>query len=100
MNQSNQSNQLNQLNQLKQSKTNSDYRHFLMQNTNSIMKENFINLHPLYISYEKTNTYPYLFNGINDKNKPRGYEESLPKQNYITQQLIESKKVSLLRNNY
>jgi hypothetical protein len=71
-----------------------------MQNTNSIMKENFTNLHHLHISFEKTNTYPYLFNGINDKNKPRGYEESSPKQDYIRQQLIDSKKVSSLRNNY
>jgi len=93
-------NQSNQLNQSNQSKTNSDYRKFLMQNTQSIMEKNFTNLHPLHISFEKTNAYPYLFNGINDKNKPRGYEESSPKQDYITQQLIDSKRVSSLRNNY
>ena len=71
-----------------------------MQNTNSIMKKNFENLHPLYIGFEKTNTYPYLFNGITDKNKPRGYEESLPKQDYIREQTIDSKKVTPLRNKY
>jgi hypothetical protein len=71
-----------------------------MQNTNSIMKENFTNLHPLHISFEKTNTYPYLFNGINDQKKPRGYEQSLPKENYIMRQMIDSKKVTPLRSNY
>jgi len=64
------------------------------------MKENFTNLHPLQISFEKTNTYPYLFNGINDQNKPRGYEESLPKEEYIMRQLIDSKKLTPMRNNY
>ena len=44
-----------------------------MQNTDSIMKKNFTNLHPLHISFEKTNAYPYLFNGINDKNTVRPY---------------------------
>ena len=71
-----------------------------MQNTNSIMKENFTNLNPPHILFEKTNAYPYLFNGINDQNKPRGYEQSLPKQDYIMRQKLDSKKVTPLRNNY
>ena len=87
-------------NKLNESKTNSDYRKFLIQNTNSIMKENFTNLHPLQIPFEKTNTYPYLFNSINDQKKPRGYEQSVPKEDYIMRQMIDSKKVTPMRSNY
>lgn len=91
---------MNQSTYLNQNKTNSDYRKFLIQNTNSIMKQNFQNKNSLQIPFQKTNTYPYLFNGIDDTNKPRGYQQSLPKENYIMEQSINSKKLTPLQINF
>ena len=73
---------------------NNEYRQYLIKNTNTIMKENFYNhtYNHTQISFQKTNRFPYLFNGIDDETKPYGYESSLSKENYLNKEKIESKK--------
>jgi len=80
--------------------TNSNYRDYLMKNTNDIMKQNCQNpnLNQVRIVPNNIKTYPYLFNGINDNNKPFGYEDSLPKQIYIAVEKMNSEKRNLLKN--
>ena len=53
---------------------NSNYREYLMKNTNDIMKQNCQNpeLNQVRVDLIKTKTYPYLLNGINDNNQPYG----------------------------
>jgi hypothetical protein len=50
-------------------------------------------------SFEKK-AHPYLFHGINDNNKPYGYETSLPKQIYLSQMQMNSSRVNPLQSNY
>jgi hypothetical protein len=82
---------------MNQIRTNNDYRQYLIRNTNSIMTNNF---QPVYQGSFEKKAYPYLFNGINDNNKPYGYETSLPKEMYLSQQQLDSSKVNPLQNNY
>ena len=77
-------------------KTNNDYRQYLIYNTTNIMQNNF--QLPDLAEFEKK-SYPYLFNGLNDNKKPYGYETSLPKQNYIHKEKIDSTKINILKEN-
>ena len=70
---------------------NNEYRQLLVRNTNNIMKQNFCDKYNQ-ISFQKTNSFPYLFNGINDETKPYGYESTFTKEKYLNEQQIESKK--------
>lgn len=77
-------------------KTNNDYRQYLIHNSNNIMENNF---QTTKVSFEKK-AHPYLFHGINDSNKPYGYETSLPKQLYLSQMKLNSIRVNPLQSNY
>ena len=85
---------------------NAKYRDFLVKNTNLLIKINYtINENPLI----NTNANPnpnslinnhYIFNGIQDNSKPYGYEESLPKNMYISNQQLNDKKYRPLQYGY
>lgn len=79
---------------------NSNYREYLMKNTNDIMKKNCQNpeLNQVRVDSIKVKTYPYLFNGINDNNQPYGYENSMPKQRYISLEQMNNQKRTLLND--
>ena len=77
---------------------NSTYRQNLMKDTNEIMKSNYQNLIQVKIVPANIKSYPYLFNGINDNNLPFGYENSLPKQMYISREKTDSQKRNPLQN--
>ena len=79
---------------------NSNYREYLMKNTNDIMKQNCQNpnLNQVKIVPINVKTYPYLFNGIHDATHPYGYEDSLSKQLYISLEKMNSEKRNLLKN--
>lgn len=79
---------------------NNEYRQFLIKNTNSIMQYNFENLNPPPRVNKEPINHPYLFNGIDDTNKPRGYESSLPKQMYLSRVSTDSKKTIPLQKEY
>jgi hypothetical protein len=77
---------------------NSTYRQNLMKDTNEIMKRNCQNLTQVQVVPSNTKSYPYLFNGINDNKLPFGYENSLPKQMYISREKMDSQKRNPLQN--
>lgn len=87
-----------------QIKNNSDYRRFLVQNTNTIMKYNFNNMilenrtsNPTIIpSYGE----PYLFKGPDDTTIPYSYEASYPKMIYLSRQQLDDKKRRPMQNGY
>lgn len=86
-------------------KNNSDYRRFLVQNTNTIMNYNFNNMimenrtpnptgnTPVYGS-------PYLFKGTDDMTIPYGYETSYPKMIYLSRQQLDDKKRRPIQNSF
>ena len=80
---------------------NMKYREFLKTNTTMIMKINYQNVNQENPSITpstsiapstRKNTYPYLFYGIDDNAQPYGYENTLPKQMFISQQQLENNK--------
>ena len=80
---------------------NKKYRDFLKTNTMMIMKINYQNViheNPSIAPYTsiapftRKNTYPYLFYGIDDNAQPYCYENSLPKQMFISQQQLDNNK--------
>jgi hypothetical protein len=79
---------------------NNEYRQFLIKNTNAIMQNNFQNqnLNKVHTNSVQIKTYPYLFNGLNDKTIPYGYEQSLSKETYLNKLIDESQKRNLLQN--
>jgi hypothetical protein len=73
-------------------KNNMNYREFLKTNAIMIIKNNFQNI----IVDPRKNTYPYVFYGIEDTTQPYGYENSLPKQMYLSEQQIDKTKKYVL----
>ena len=75
--------------------TNQEYRDFLVKNTNTLMKTNMKN------SMVENNTpmfpvvqhgTPYLYTEVSDTFKPYGYENSMPKNMYLSRQQLDDKK--------
>jgi len=63
--------------------TNRSYREYLQQNALTIQASNFTKPdQPL------GKTIPYTFHGVNDNSKPKGYEESMMKQQFLSHQSI------------
>ena len=74
---------------------NMKYREFLKTNTMAILKINYQNViqeNPSITPCTRKNSYPYLFYGIEDNAQPHGYENTLPKQMFISQQQLENNK--------
>ena len=61
--------------------TNRTYREFLQKNALTIQESNFT-VHP----QELGNNIPYTFSSVGDNYQPAGYENSVPKQKYLSQQ--------------
>ena len=73
------------------------YREYLKTNATMLMKMNYQNVNQTNtIQNTRKNTYPYLFYGIHDNAQPYGYENSLPKQMYISEQQIDKTKKYVL----
>ena len=65
--------------------TNSKYRHFLQQNALTIKESNF-----KVPTYDLGKNIPYTFSCSGDTSQPNGYETSVPKQKYLSEQFIIS----------
>ena len=77
-------------------KTNSDYRKYLQQNSEEIIKQNNFNaLQNISANVSKNNNYeftqPYIFDSILSNDQPFGYENSDLKNIYLSRQVLESK---------
>jgi len=88
-------------NKLKQNaniKTNSDYRRYLQNNADSIIKNNQLSACdecsscPYYLSTSEnlSTTKPYIFDSIVSNDQPFGYETSDLKNIYLSKQLLEA----------
>ncbi len=75
---------------------NNIYRDFLVKNTNMIMRNNMQNTakeNRVYIQKQTNqNGVPYLYQTIDDVKKPYGYEDSIPKNVFLTRQQLDDKK--------
>ena len=75
---------------------NNVYRDYLVKNTNMIMINNLNNTtkeNRLYIRKQTNNNgVPYLYQTIDDNNKPYGYEDNIPKNIFLTRQQLDDKK--------
>jgi len=76
---------------------NRDYREFLMKNTNMIMMSNYNHVSQFDVPSIKQNTYPFLFNGFDDRRTPYGYETSIPKEKYMKQ--LDNNRTNILKEN-
>jgi hypothetical protein len=83
--------------------TNQDYRTFLVQNTNSLMKTNMNNS----MVENRTEMFPvimhgtpHLFTSVEDNAKPFGYEDSMPKNMFLSRQQLDDKKRRPLHASY
>ena len=81
--------------------TNSSYREYLVNNTNSLI-ENNKNVFCNYKKFiKKSSSNKYLFKSINDNNKPFGYEVSDLKMNYIQNQINKTNSTApIISNDY
>ena len=75
-------------------KSNQSYREFLVKHAETIMKRNYnemtlLNDTPLF-RQEATNKTPYLFTGVHDDSKPKGYSESDMKNTYLTREKLNA----------
>jgi hypothetical protein len=61
--------------------TNRSYREYLQQNALTIQATNFTKPEQTFGS-----SIPYTFHSVNDNSKPKGYEESMMKQQFLSQQ--------------
>lgn len=77
-------------------KDNNVYRDYLVKNTNMIILNNLNNTtkeNRLFIQKQpKQNNTPYLYQTIDDNTKPYGYEDSIPKNVFLTRQQLDDKK--------
>lgn len=66
-------------------KNNQTYREFLVKHASTIMKRNFHENKPLQVNHT-----PYLFLGIHDDSKPKGYSESDLKNIYLSRERLNA----------
>ena len=78
-------------------KTNSDYRAYLQNNANEIIKNNQLNACnecsscPYINNINKNMKHPYIFNSILSNDQPFGYEGSDLKNVYLSRQQMDAK---------
>jgi hypothetical protein len=75
---------------------NNVYRDYLIKNTNMIMMNNMNNTakeNRVYIQKQPNqNGVPYLYQTIQETAKPYGYEDSMPKNVFLSSQQLDDKK--------
>ena len=82
---------------------NESYRQFLVENAESIIRENYSNVakgndHP---TFEQVNHgTPFVFTMEEPNPKPKGYEDTITKQMYLTRAQLDEKKRRLLKEDY
>ena len=84
-------------------KTNEEYRRFMVYQTDAILQYNYEQM----VTANQPKMYPstmhgepFLYNSIQDNSKPFGYQESNPKNNYLTREQIDDKKRRLYKEDY
>jgi hypothetical protein len=83
-------------------KSNWEYRQYLQNNANNIMKYNYMdfsnssgNNPNTYVNNESSSNSPFVFKSTHDSRKPSyGYNNSDLKQNYLTREQLNSRMVA------
>lgn len=81
-------------------KSNWEYRNYLVNNADSIIKQNQIEAcgeccsNNMFNNNSTENYTPYIYKSCSDKAKPYGYENSNLKEMYISRQELQSKYVT------
>jgi hypothetical protein len=85
-------------------KSNEEYRRFLVQNTESIMKHNYDHMANDNKTQYQHDQYqygqPHLYKSVQEDTKPYGYEDTMSKQMYLTRQQLDDKKRRLMKDDY
>ena len=84
-------------------KTNEEYRRFLVKNTSMIIQTNYdsmINVNDTNYGHQISNGPPKLYSSVQEDSKPFGYEDSIPKQMYLSREQLNDKKRRLLKDEY
>ena len=87
---------------------NRQYKDYLTVNANTIMRINkniyngvYDNVNiPNILNIPNITNIPFLFKGIHDNSTPYGYETSMPKNAYLSQQQINENKKRLYQKGY
>ena len=82
--------------------TNEEYRKFLVKHADTIMQYNFDTMIQRNPSEYPSVLHgpPHFYNTMQDDSKPYGYEDSGPKQNYLSREQLDDKKRRLYKENY
>lgn len=85
-------------------KTNEEYRRFLVNHTSSIIQTNYDSMIKQNDTHYGNNQISYgppkLYSSVQDDSKPFGYEDSVPKQMYISREQLNDKKRRLIKDEY
>ena len=84
-------------------KTNEEYRRFLVKNTSMIIQTNYdsmVNINDTNYGHQISNGPPKLYSSVQEDSKPFGYEDSTPKQMYLSREQLNDKKRRLLKDEY
>ena len=76
-------------------KTDRDYRSYLQNNATKIMHYNFKQS-----GIDLGRNVPYTFDGVQDTSMPIGYENSSPKNMYLTREQLASNLTRPMRSSY
>lgn len=74
-------------------KNNESYRAFLVKHAETIMQRNYTEmtlLNNTSMFRDETKNKPYLFLGVHDDSKPKGYSESDLKHTYLTREQLNA----------
>ena len=78
-------------------KTNQGYRDFLKKNADTIIEKNSVNTlmltgtPTLFNNKNEISNTPYIFEDLNDKQQPYGYEQSNLKNYYLTRESLDAR---------
>ena len=79
-------------------KSNSEYRHYLVKNSDSIIDNNrnnaYKNCCSYLVNYKENSTHPYLYTSHGDNSQPYGYSNSDLKNMYLSRQKLQSQSVT------
>jgi len=87
-----------------QIKSNEEYRRFLVNNTSIIIQTNYESMvthnNTAFGNNQVPHGPPKLYTTVQDESRPFGYEDSVPKQMYLSREQLNDKKRRLIKDEY
>ena len=91
-----------QVKEVRKIQSNEEYRRFLVQHTDTLIRENYDHVsagNDTYYGHDQTNYGPPVRFDMEEK-KPYGYEDTQTKQMYLSRVQLDQKKRRLLKEDY